>query len=93
MVYCTVGLHCCHYWLLQNRLVYRLIMSFASSAAENLITILQARDGLTVKSPPVRGPECCSYNSHGSSIQESPSERESQIYCLSLSYHSCLYMT
>lgn len=50
-------------------------------AAENLITILQARDGLSVnnQSPPVpvRGPEACSYNSHGSSVQESPSERES----------------
>lgn len=48
-------------------------------AAENLITILQARDSLSVnnQSPPVRGPEGCSYNSHGSSVQESPSERES----------------
>ncbi|XP_049907349.1 rho guanine nucleotide exchange factor 28-like isoform X2 [Epinephelus moara] len=48
----------------------------AALREENLITILQARDGPTVKSQssPVRGPECCSYNSHGSSIQESPSE-------------------
>lgn len=79
-------------------------MSFASSAAENLITILQARDDLTVKtqSSPVRGPECFSYNSHGSSIQESPSERESQIdtvilnvilWCLSLSWHCCSHTT
>lgn len=54
---------------------------FLCSAAENLITIVQARDGLSVQSQssPLQGPECCSYNSHGSSIQESPSERESQI--------------
>lgn len=53
-----------------------------SFAAENLITILQTREGLAVQnqSSPVRGPECCSYNSHGSSIQESPSEREPQIH-------------
>jgi len=57
---------------------------FASSIAENLIAILQARDGFSLQnqSSPLRGPECCSYNSHGSSIQESPSERESQIYNL-----------
>lgn len=48
-------------------------------AAENLITILQARDGLPVvaQSPPVRPPEGSIYNSHGSSVHESPSERES----------------
>ncbi|XP_078107287.1 rho guanine nucleotide exchange factor 28-like isoform X1 [Sander vitreus] len=52
------------------------LLTAAVREAENLITILQARDGLTVKGPssPVQGPECCSYNSHGSSIQESPSE-------------------
>lgn len=49
-------------------------------SAENLINILQTRDGAAVHSQnsPVQAPECCSYNSHGSSIQESPSERESQ---------------
>ncbi|XP_031711943.1 rho guanine nucleotide exchange factor 28-like isoform X4 [Anarrhichthys ocellatus] len=52
------------------------LLTAALREAENMITILQSRDGLVVKSPssPVRGPECCSYNSHGSSIQESPSE-------------------
>uniref|UniRef100_A0A3Q1EIM5 Rho guanine nucleotide exchange factor 28-like n=1 Tax=Acanthochromis polyacanthus TaxID=80966 RepID=A0A3Q1EIM5_9TELE len=52
------------------------LLTAALREAENLITILQARDGLSVQnqSSPVRGPECCSYNSHGSSIQESPSE-------------------
>lgn len=52
------------------------LLTAALREAENLITILQARDGPTVKSQssPVQGPECCSYNSHGSSIQESPSE-------------------
>ncbi|XP_029296158.1 LOW QUALITY PROTEIN: rho guanine nucleotide exchange factor 28-like [Cottoperca gobio] len=52
------------------------LLTAALREAENLITILQACDGLTVKSQssPVRGPECFSYNSHGSSIQESPSE-------------------
>ncbi|XP_063345274.1 rho guanine nucleotide exchange factor 28-like isoform X5 [Pelmatolapia mariae] len=52
------------------------LLTAALREAENLITILQARDGMAVQSQssPVRGPECCSYNSHGSSIQESPSE-------------------
>ncbi|KAM8761173.1 rho guanine nucleotide exchange factor 28-like isoform 2-T2 [Acanthopagrus schlegelii] len=52
------------------------LLTAALREAENLITILQARDGLSVQiqSSPVRGPEGCSYNSHGSSIQESPSE-------------------
>ncbi|XP_040010974.1 rho guanine nucleotide exchange factor 28-like isoform X3 [Xiphias gladius] len=52
------------------------LLTAALREAENLITILQAHDGLSVQSQssPVRGPECCSYNSHGSSIQESPSE-------------------
>lgn len=52
------------------------------SAAENLISLLQARDGSSIQSlsSPVHGPECCSYNSHGSSIQESPSEREPQTF-------------
>ncbi|XP_034728858.1 rho guanine nucleotide exchange factor 28-like isoform X5 [Etheostoma cragini] len=52
------------------------LLTAALREAENLITILQAGDGLTIKGPssPVQGPECCSYNSHGSSIQESPSE-------------------
>ncbi|XP_056232964.1 rho guanine nucleotide exchange factor 28-like isoform X2 [Seriola aureovittata] len=52
------------------------LLTAALREAENLINILQVRDGLSVQSQnsPVRGPECCSYNSHGSSIQESPSE-------------------
>ncbi|XP_029366148.1 rho guanine nucleotide exchange factor 28-like isoform X2 [Echeneis naucrates] len=52
------------------------LLSAALREAENLITLLQAPDGVPVQnqSSPVRGPECCSYNSHGSSIQESPSE-------------------
>ncbi|CAN9513011.1 unnamed protein product [Ophioblennius macclurei] len=52
------------------------LLTAALREAENLITILQTRDGLSAQSQssPVRGPECCSYNSHGSSIQESPSE-------------------
>ncbi|XP_045889930.1 rho guanine nucleotide exchange factor 28-like isoform X3 [Micropterus dolomieu] len=53
-----------------------LLLTAALREAENLITILQARDCLSVQSQssPVRAPEGCSYNSHGSSIQESPSE-------------------
>ncbi|XP_026198874.1 rho guanine nucleotide exchange factor 28-like isoform X3 [Anabas testudineus] len=52
------------------------LLTAALREAENLITILQARDGLPVQSQtsPFQGPECFSYNSHGSSIQESPSE-------------------
>ncbi|XP_044051051.1 rho guanine nucleotide exchange factor 28-like isoform X2 [Siniperca chuatsi] len=52
------------------------LLTAALREAENLITILQASDGLSVQSQtsPIRGPEGCSYNSHGSSIQESPSE-------------------
>uniref|UniRef100_UPI0037E7F509 rho guanine nucleotide exchange factor 28-like n=1 Tax=Semicossyphus pulcher TaxID=241346 RepID=UPI0037E7F509 len=52
------------------------LLTAALREAENLIFILQARDGLSAQSQnsPVRGPEGCSYNSHGSSIQESPSE-------------------
>lgn len=44
------------------------------------MNILQCRDGLSGpnQSSPVGGPVGCSYNSHGSSIQESPSEREPQ---------------
>lgn len=52
-----------------------------STAAENLIALLQARDAASVQSlspPVIQGPDCCTYNSHGSSIQESPSERETQ---------------
>ncbi|CAB1420068.1 unnamed protein product [Pleuronectes platessa] len=52
------------------------LLTAALREAENLVNILQARDVVPVRTPssPVRGPECCSYNSHGSSIQESPSE-------------------
>ncbi|XP_029961075.1 rho guanine nucleotide exchange factor 28-like isoform X1 [Salarias fasciatus] len=52
------------------------LLTAALREAENLIAILQARDGMNAQSQssPVRGPECCSYNSHGSSILESPSE-------------------
>ncbi|XP_061672064.1 rho guanine nucleotide exchange factor 28-like isoform X2 [Syngnathoides biaculeatus] len=52
------------------------LLTAALREAENLITILQAHDGLLVQSDisPIRGPDSCNYNSHGSSIQESPSE-------------------
>ncbi|XP_034026630.1 rho guanine nucleotide exchange factor 28-like [Thalassophryne amazonica] len=52
------------------------LLTAALREAENLISILQARDGLSVqsRSSSLGGPECCSYNSHGSSTQESPSE-------------------
>lgn len=52
------------------------LLAAALQEAKNLITILQSRDGLPGRGPssPVRGPESCSYNSRGSSIQESPSE-------------------
>ncbi|XP_029018307.1 rho guanine nucleotide exchange factor 28-like isoform X3 [Betta splendens] len=51
------------------------LLTAALREAENLISILQAPDSLCVsQSSPVQGPECLSYNSHGSSIQESPSE-------------------
>ncbi|XP_051923069.1 rho guanine nucleotide exchange factor 28 isoform X3 [Hippocampus zosterae] len=52
------------------------LLTAALREAENLITILQVHDDLPVPSDnsPIRGPECCNYNSHGSSIQESPSE-------------------
>ncbi|KAM4616874.1 rho guanine nucleotide exchange factor 28-like [Polymixia lowei] len=51
------------------------LLTAALREAEKLISILQARETLSVhsQSSPIRGPECCSYNSHGS-IQESPSE-------------------
>ncbi|XP_068616933.1 rho guanine nucleotide exchange factor 28-like [Brachionichthys hirsutus] len=52
------------------------LLAAALREAEKLITILQAYDGLPVQSQssPVGGPEGCIFNSHGSSIQESPSE-------------------
>ncbi|XP_068166197.1 rho guanine nucleotide exchange factor 28-like isoform X3 [Antennarius striatus] len=52
------------------------LLAAALREAEKLITILQAHDGLPVQSQssPVRGPEGCNINSHGSSIQDSPSE-------------------
>ncbi|KAM6930890.1 LOW QUALITY PROTEIN: rho guanine nucleotide exchange factor 28-like [Xenentodon cancila] len=52
------------------------LLTAALREAENLITILQTRNGFSVQSQssPDRGPECCSYNSHGSSVHESPSE-------------------
>ncbi|XP_026177143.1 rho guanine nucleotide exchange factor 28-like isoform X1 [Mastacembelus armatus] len=52
------------------------LLTAALREAENLITILQACDGVSLQShsSPVQGPECFRYNSHGSSIQESPSE-------------------
>ncbi|XP_070402307.1 rho guanine nucleotide exchange factor 28 isoform X2 [Nothobranchius furzeri] len=53
------------------------LLTDALREAENLIAILQARGDFTVQnqnSPPVQVPECCSYNSRGSSIQGSPSE-------------------
>lgn len=62
-------------------------------AAENLITILQVRDGLSVanQSPPMRPPEGSSYNSHGSSVQESPSERESPAPTETISLEACRF--
>lgn len=61
--------------------------SFPPSAAQNLMNILQTRDGLSAQSQssPVGGPVGCSYNSHGSSMQESPSEREPQTHTRHLS--------
>ncbi|XP_062418271.1 rho guanine nucleotide exchange factor 28-like isoform X2 [Pungitius pungitius] len=52
------------------------LLTAALREAENLISILQSGDGLTVKSDgsPARGPECCGYDSRGSSVHESPSE-------------------
>ncbi|XP_070820299.1 rho guanine nucleotide exchange factor 28-like isoform X1 [Chaetodon trifascialis] len=52
------------------------LLTAALREAENLMTILQTRDGLSVQSQssPVQGPEGCSYNSQGSSMQESPTE-------------------
>ncbi|KAM9743736.1 rho guanine nucleotide exchange factor 28-like isoform 2-T2 [Menidia menidia] len=52
------------------------LLTAALREAENLNALLQAPDGFSAqsKSSPVRGPESCSYNSHGSSIHESPSE-------------------
>ncbi|XP_061784895.1 rho guanine nucleotide exchange factor 28-like isoform X2 [Nerophis lumbriciformis] len=52
------------------------LLTAALREAENLITFLQANDGLPVRSgdSPIHGPEGCSYNSHGNSIQDSPSE-------------------
>ncbi|TKS78354.1 Rho guanine nucleotide exchange factor 28 190 kDa guanine nucleotide exchange factor [Collichthys lucidus] len=52
------------------------LLTAALREAENLMAILQARDSLSAQgqTSPVRGPEGCSYNSHGSSVQESPSE-------------------
>ncbi|CAG07823.1 unnamed protein product, partial [Tetraodon nigroviridis] len=52
------------------------LLTAALREAENLMNILQSRDGLSgqSQSSPVGGPVGCSYNSHGSSIQESPSE-------------------
>ncbi|XP_049618117.1 rho guanine nucleotide exchange factor 28 isoform X3 [Syngnathus scovelli] len=49
------------------------LLAAALREAENLIRILQVHDGERDNSP-VRGCECPNYNSHGSSIQESPSE-------------------
>uniref|UniRef100_UPI003AAAB36D rho guanine nucleotide exchange factor 28-like n=1 Tax=Centroberyx gerrardi TaxID=166262 RepID=UPI003AAAB36D len=51
------------------------LLTAALREAEKLMSILQAREALSMHSlsSPVQGPECCSYNSHGS-IQESPSE-------------------
>ncbi|XP_057687797.1 rho guanine nucleotide exchange factor 28 isoform X1 [Corythoichthys intestinalis] len=52
------------------------LLSAALREAENLITILQVHDGVPVQSDSslICGPESCNYNSHGSSILESPSE-------------------
>ncbi|KAM8885904.1 rho guanine nucleotide exchange factor 28-like isoform 2-T2 [Spinachia spinachia] len=52
------------------------LLTAALREAENLISVLQSQDGLPVNSAgsPVRGPECCGYDSRGSSVHESPSE-------------------
>ncbi|XP_014878951.1 rho guanine nucleotide exchange factor 28-like isoform X5 [Poecilia latipinna] len=65
------------------------LLTAALREAENLINILQTRDGVPVHSQnsPLQAPECCSYNSHGSSIQESPSEPD-YLSTLSISSNS-----
>ncbi|KAM4746694.1 rho guanine nucleotide exchange factor 28-like isoform 2-T2 [Anableps anableps] len=65
------------------------LLTAALREAENLINILQTRDGVPVhnQNSPVQAPECCSYNSHGSSIQESPSEPD-YLSTLSMSSNS-----
>ncbi|XP_038133207.1 rho guanine nucleotide exchange factor 28-like isoform X1 [Cyprinodon tularosa] len=65
------------------------LLTAALKEAENLINILQTRDVGPVHSQnsPVQAPECCSYNSHGSSIQESPSEPD-YLSTLSISSNS-----
>ncbi|XP_061754173.1 rho guanine nucleotide exchange factor 28-like isoform X2 [Nerophis ophidion] len=52
------------------------LLTAALREAENLITFLQANDGLPSRSgdSPIHGQEGCSYNSHGNSIQDFPSE-------------------
>ncbi|KAM4578693.1 rho guanine nucleotide exchange factor 28-like [Fundulus diaphanus] len=65
------------------------LLTAALKEAENLIGILQTRDEVPLHSQnsPVQAPECCSYNSHGSSIQESPSEPD-YLSTLSMSSNS-----
>ncbi|XP_047238579.1 rho guanine nucleotide exchange factor 28-like isoform X4 [Girardinichthys multiradiatus] len=65
------------------------LLTAALREAENLISILQTRDGVPFQrqNSPVQAPECCSYNSHGSSIQESPSEPD-YLSTLSMSSNS-----
>ncbi|XP_077570893.1 rho guanine nucleotide exchange factor 28-like isoform X3 [Stigmatopora nigra] len=65
------------------------LLSAALREAENLITILQVHEGLPVQSDnsPVCGTESCNYNSHGSSILESPSEPD-YLSTLSISSNS-----
>ncbi|XP_043967629.1 rho guanine nucleotide exchange factor 28-like isoform X6 [Gambusia affinis] len=65
------------------------LLTAALREAENLINILQTRDGVPDHSQnsPLQATECCSYNSHGSSIQESPSEPD-YLSTLSISSNS-----
>ncbi|XP_077456767.1 rho guanine nucleotide exchange factor 28 isoform X6 [Stigmatopora argus] len=65
------------------------LLSAALREAENLITILQVHDGLPIQSDnsPICGTESCNYNSHGSSILESPSEPD-YLSTLSISSNS-----
>ncbi|XP_023814687.1 rho guanine nucleotide exchange factor 28 isoform X2 [Oryzias latipes] len=52
------------------------LVTAALREAENLISVLQTQNGFSTQSqsPPAGGPDCCSYSSHGGSVQESPSE-------------------
>lgn len=63
----------------------------ASSAAENLISILQAREEISAQSQNSTERKN-SDTSHGSNVQESPSERELQIFRLTLCVSVCMFV-